>query len=845
MEVASLSIKKKLPLIFTILVFLILLMNNSLHFFRSKQQLLDYNESQINMITQEVAFQVENAKKGSLYVEDLIGRELRTASIAIQKSLPAKHEDVTNEQLIHLANELMLSHITLLVKTEDDIVGVKSTDPHEINMGTKGWGYWYDAFEQLLALTPVNVEKGLTLPHYWSGPIEVASSNPDHVDKWGYYYDGSTNYIIDPYYRDNAVLEYEQNFGPGKIMTRFTEELEGILELTVFNPERFGDEKEVVHLNGNSYTRLSAEPIWYGSYNYHNEQIDVGLIKTAAKSGETQSYRTTLDGKDIQKTFVPIQGNHEPFVIGLVYDYGLIQTQLNEELKEHILLSFIFMIFVLIISFIFSRSITKPVEYVVERVNEIAKGDFGKTLKADRKDELGILAKNVNALSISLKTYVENLKKSNEVIEFQALHDPLTNLPNRRYFQEELTKRIEHSKRTGENVTILFIDLDRFKHLNDSLGHTKGDELLKLTANRLKEALVTTKHFITRQGGDEFIILIEKVNKVESKLLAEKIILELNKPFYLNEKKIYLNASCGISIYPEHHTEIENLIASSDMAMYSAKKDGGNKVVMFNDQISTQGKQRPLIETKLRRALEENKISVYYQPKFDTNSGKITGMEALCRWKDDELGWVSPDLFIPIAEETGLIQPLWEQIMVAACSQLSQWNKGRNSPLTLAINFSARQFQEPEQLVRQIRRYLTKYQIAPELFEIEITESTLLNHTHRTISTLHSLKEIGIHISIDDFGTGFSSLSYLKKLPIDCLKIDKSFIQDINPDFSNSEIAETIINLARSLRLHVIAEGVELEHQRDFLQSKNCTLMQGYFFSKPLSAEEFYELIQK
>ena len=193
MEVASLSIKKKLPLIFTILVFLILLMNNSLHFFRSKQQLLDYNESQIDMITQEVAFQVENAKEGSLYVEDLIGRELRTASIAIQRSLPTIHEDVTNEKLIQLADELMLSHITLLIKTEDDIVGVKSSDPHEINMGTKGWGYWYDAFEQLLALSPVDVGEGQTLPHYWSGPIEVASSNPDHFDKWGYYYDGSTN----------------------------------------------------------------------------------------------------------------------------------------------------------------------------------------------------------------------------------------------------------------------------------------------------------------------------------------------------------------------------------------------------------------------------------------------------------------------------------------------------------------------------------------------------------------------------------------------------------------------------------------------------------------------------
>lgn len=234
------SIKKKLPLIFTSLVLGILIANSALHYMRSKEKLIEFNEREIELITQEVSYQVENSKSGALYVEDILARELRTASIAIQKALPANHEDVTNEQLSQLANELKVSHITLLAETEDDIIGVKSSDPHEINMSTKEWLFWYDAFQQLFSLSPVTVEEGLALPNYWAGPVEVAASNPDHTDKWGYYHDGTTNYIINPYFRDSQVLEYEKLFGPANIMERFKNKLEGVLELTVFNPKSFG-----------------------------------------------------------------------------------------------------------------------------------------------------------------------------------------------------------------------------------------------------------------------------------------------------------------------------------------------------------------------------------------------------------------------------------------------------------------------------------------------------------------------------------------------------------------------------------------------------------------------------
>jgi diguanylate cyclase len=840
-----LSIKKKMPLIFCVLVFLILLTNNTFHYLRSKNQLIANNEREIKMITQEVSFQVENVREGSLYVENLLGRDLRMASLAIKQTLPPNYQDITNEQLKKLAQEVRVSHITLLAKTEKDIIGVRSSDPDEINMSTKGWGYWYDAFKQLFNLTPVTVGKGLTLPNFWSGPIEVASSDPDHTDKWGYYYDGSTNYIINPYFRDNEVLEYERRFGPGEVIKGFTKD-RGVLELTVFNPKNFGKEKEVVYLNGNFYTRISAEPIWYGSYNYQNIQVDAANIKKTIKTKQVQSYKDVLEGKSLMKTFVPVfPATDEPFVIGLVYNYGLIQEELTHELTVHILLSFVIMVIVFITSLIFSHSITQPIGYIVEQVNEIAEGNFRNKLHLNRKDELGLLTENVNALSTHLQNYMNDLNKSKELIEYQAYHDPLTGLLNRRYLQEKLKPTIERAIKTGETVSVLFIDMDRFKQVNDSFGHNKGDEILKIIAERINACLPNDKTIITRQGGDEFIILLMNYDLLATKATAEKIVNNLKKIYLLDGNEIYLGASCGISLFPMHTKNMDALIVYADIAMYSAKKLGGNKVIVYSEKLIQSNIERPKLETRLRKAIESEKVEVFYQPKIAADSGRIFGAEALVRWNDEEFGFVSPELFIPIAEDIGLIHPLWEFVMKEACQQVSTWNRNRSTPLSISVNFSARQFQEPCSMVNMVKEILTESQLGPKNFEIEITESILLNNSSEIVESLKTLQNMGIAISIDDFGTGYSSLNYLKNLPINTLKIDKSFIQDIHEDYANSEIPEAIINLARSLHLNVIAEGVEKEYQRDFLLSKNCIQMQGYLFSKPLNKAEFEQFLQK
>ncbi|MEB2274225.1 EAL domain-containing protein [Bacillus sp. ILBB4] len=837
------SIKKKLSVFFTLLVLCILLANNTLHYIRSKNRLIEFNKKEITLVTEEIAYEVENSKNSASYMENRMAQELRTASIAIQDSLPADYHDVSNDQLKRLAKKLMISHITLLAPAGDDIIGVKSSDPKEINMSTKEWGYWYTSFRQLLSQQTITTKKGVNLPHFWSGPIEVASSNPNHIDKWGYYYDGSTNYIIDPYFRDRHVLDFEKRFGPTNVMNRFTENLEGVLELTVFNPKNFGKRNQNVYLNGNKYIKIKDQPIWYGTYTYRNTERDKKSIQEVLKTGKSQSYLAEINHKKVLKTLVPIKEKNTPaYVIGVVYDYGLIEKELQQELIKHLLLSLPFIFIVLIISFIFSTSITRPIKHIMEHVNQIAKGNFGKVLNTRRKDELGGLVANINHLSHFLKTYVDDLKKSQEESEYHAYHDFLTGLPNRRYFKEQLNRRlIESKEKSIRHVAVLFMDIDRFKDINDTLGHSKGDQLIQLIANRIKECLPSANSFLTRQGGDEFVILFSDFTPEEVKGITEKIMAYVQQPCYIDNDEVFVSISSGLSFYPEHSTNLDTLITYADVAMYASKRQGGSKVSIYHDSLNKKQAEKVHIETRLRKAIQKGDIDVYYQPKIEAKCNVITGVEALVRWNDAELGFVSPEAFIPIAEEAGLIQYLWEVVMKKACSQVSEWNKVSDEKMTLAVNFSPRQFQDPVVLVNEIKHFLSLHRFDPAWFEMEITESTLLMNAEETIKALHLLKKYGISISIDDFGTGYSSLSYLKKLPIDCLKIDRSFIQDIQEDYSNSEIAQAIISLSQSLKLEVIAEGVEEEYQKAFLMKNGCDHMQGYLFSEPLAAEDFEE----
>lgn len=439
-----------------------------------------------------------------------------------------------------------------------------------------------------------------------------------------------------------------------------------------------------------------------------------------------------------------------------------------------------------------------------------------------------------------------------------ANHDPLTNLPNRTFFRDMLSAKLSQVALDRQYLAVLFIDLDRFKQINDSFGHTVGDKLLLMVTDRLG-GCVRKDDILARFGGDEFIITSDGLtDRQDATFIARKILDVFATPFKVGEHEFFISASIGISIFLLDATDVDELMRHAERAMYHAKDLGiGYQIYRSNLEGLS---ERFALETNLRKALERNEFKLYYQPKIDLNTGTIIGLEALLRWIDPTNGMIPPDQFIPVAEETGLIVPIGGWVIFEACRQIKKWQSA-GYLVPVSINLSAGQFRqivasaESEEkqstdettncLVDTVIRVIQETGIEPSSLELEITESILMQNISTAVATLQKLSALGIKISIDDFGTGYSSLSYIKKLPIDIIKIDKTFVRDITTDRDDAAIVSAIIAMARSLRLTVIAEGVETQEQFDFLGAQGCDAIQGYFFSKPLPADEVFELLRK
>ena len=435
-------------------------------------------------------------------------------------------------------------------------------------------------------------------------------------------------------------------------------------------------------------------------------------------------------------------------------------------------------------------------------------------------------------------------ERSAERIQHLAYHDTLTELPNRRLFQDRLDISLTQTRQYRRELGVLFLDLDRFKVINDSLGHHCGDELLQQVATRLLSC-VRCGDTIARSGGDEFVILLpEIIGMADIQKVAERILSAMQSPFLLSGQEVYVTFSVGGSAYPLAGDDAETLLKNADIALYKAKQQGRNRYELFTPQMASQAQETLLLETSLRKAFANEEFVVYYQPQVDANSGHIIGMEALVRWLHPEWGMISPAQFIPMAEETGLIIPLGAWVLRTACHQARDWQQEGLLPLRLSVNLSLRQFQQAN-LVSQVREILQEARLAPALLDLEITESIAVENLETTLQTLLDLKRLGVHLSLDDFGTGYSSLSSLSTLPMDTVKIDKSFVQTLLTDPRNAAIAGSIIHMARSLNLQVIAEGVETPQQRQFLMEHRCHSIQGYLFSKPLTAGDFTDLLAK
>ena len=430
-----------------------------------------------------------------------------------------------------------------------------------------------------------------------------------------------------------------------------------------------------------------------------------------------------------------------------------------------------------------------------------------------------------------------------ERIQRLAYYDTLTDLPNRALLSDRLDLAIAHAKRSGYKCAVLFLDMDRFKNINDALGHSIGDQLLKSVATRLKEC-VREVDTVARMGGDEFVVVLDGAAETGSILsVARKMLHSLSQPYEVEGHNIRATPSIGISVYPEDGTDGESLIMNADSAMYHAKENGRNDFKFFVSDMKTKVTEKLFIESDLRKALEHGQFVLYFQPQVDIRTGHIIGAEALIRWNHPTAGLISPAKFIPIAEESGLIIPLGEWILNEACRQNLAWQKAGLTPISIAVNLSAVQFRQPN-LCQLIGRVLSDTGLDPHYLELELTEGLVMSNTDSAIATLNGFKEMGVHISIDDFGTGYSSLSYLKHFPIDYLKIDQSFIRYITANPDDAAITTAIINMAQGLNLRTIAEGVETAEQLKFLRLHSCDVVQGYYFSKPVPATEFADILQ-
>ena len=449
--------------------------------------------------------------------------------------------------------------------------------------------------------------------------------------------------------------------------------------------------------------------------------------------------------------------------------------------------------------------------------------------------------KHIVGMVIAISDISDTFKISQKMA-YLATHDLLTGLPNRSLFHDRLEQAINNTNRSGCYFAVLFIDLDGFKKINDGLGHLIGDRVLKEIAARLRTD-IREKDTISRWGGDEFIVLLTDLKSEDIVTrIAEKIRAHLQPPIDIGEHNLFVSPSIGISIYPKDGFTTEVLVTRADAAMYKAKETGGNTFCFFSKELNQKARQRLILEKEMHNALQKGEFEVFYQPQIDLKTYRIVGAEALIRWNHQSRGYILPQLFLPIAEEVGLINPIGEWVLNAVCEQMARWKKMGFKKIKAAVNLSPRQFLQDD-LGSQIRSVLCSHGVDPAQIELEITESLMIKNVERICDMLYDIKSLGVSIAVDDFGTGYSSLSFLKRFPIDQLKIDKSFIGQLTTDSPDANIANALISLAHNLKMSVVAEGVETHDQLQFLSDRRCDIGQGFFFSKPVNAQNMTLLL--
>jgi len=485
-------------------------------------------------------------------------------------------------------------------------------------------------------------------------------------------------------------------------------------------------------------------------------------------------------------------------------------------------------------------SVTKKVSSQLEFRIQMRSGEYicVETRMNSILNESGYLQK----LVLVMRDITER-KKSEQMIYHLAYHDSLTELPNRRLFMDRLRKEVKQAKQFQSQMAILFLDIDRFKYINDSWGHEIGDFILTETAQRIKKC-IRSNDLVARLGGDEFTVMLTNfVSTKEVELIAGRIHASFKEPIRMGAQLYHISCSLGIALFPSDGRNADELLKRADMALYAVKDQGRNGYSFFHPDMEEQSLERILMENELRKAIEQEQFHIDYQPKMDLTTGHLIGMEALVRWDHPELGRIAPNKFIPVAEETGLIIPLGEWVLRRSCEQAIEWQRQGYPPLKLSVNLSVRQFYQSH-LLEKIKEILKDTGLEPQWLELEVTESVFASMDDAA-AILQEMRELGIHISVDDFGTGYSSFSYIKHLPVDTLKIDASFIRDIHQNKESQAIVKAILSIAQTLNINVIAEGVETREQAAILSEDGCSQGQGFLFSQPLSGQDFEQYLKE
>ncbi|HBE92855.1 MAG TPA: hypothetical protein DDW55_10120 [Gammaproteobacteria bacterium] len=657
-----------------------------------------------------------------------------------------------------------------------------------------------------------------------------------------------TTFFRNPDNNQPALLTSKPLYQSTRNGTDTEKELYGYLMLTIdlsFLETQAGNEK--TGLNSEVFfTDDSGTILFHPSTTLVGKKLPSDLL---AKSKLNAIDSTWVDGK--------YQGKDAHFQAFKLHDWLYVFVVHREDeliAKSHslgwtvTLITFIAIVLATTILFgILRKLLIRPIQKLSLAASEIGRGQVLVPIDIESGDEIGELAATFREMG-------KNLHHYHEQVRYVAYHDSLTGLPNRRMFKDYLNRATAESRRDLLGLAVLFIDLDNFKRINDTLGHQSGDQLLKAFADRLAKHLRDTdivshpsaeeaSKVIARLAGDEFIILLPGTKGPgEAQKIASRILKSLQLPFIISMQELYVSASIGIAMYPEDGETASELLKNADIAMYHAKKRGRNNFQYYSRKMNEESAEKLKIESKLRHALENNALELHYQPQINLVTGQISGVEALLRWEDPELGKIPPDVFIPIAEEYGLIVDISEWVINEACRQTQHWAKAFSLPITMSINISAVHFNN-QNLETMIASALKDTGLNPRHLELELTETSILQDLNQAIETLESFKSMGLKLALDDFGTGYSSLSYLMKLPFDRLKIDQSFIRNLKTETKGTAIVSAIISMSHSLGMSVIAEGVEQEEHMQTLLQMRCDHVQGYYISRPITANKFEAFI--